>query len=177
VTTYVRWFDELGKDDTPVAGGKGANLGEMTHAGLPVPPGFVVTAEAYRAFIQQAGLADLIEHTIAATDVDDRRALVVAADAVQARIRAADVPSDVVAAVTDAYRELSRREGGAPALVAVRSSATMDDTAEASLDCTTITRGSTAQHSASLWQQRTDLGTTATTPCQLDMGVFMTKAR
>lgn len=132
MTTYIRWFDELGKDDTPVAGGKGANLGEMTRAGLPVPPGFVVAAEAYRAFIQHAGLADFIERTIAATDVDDRRALAATADAVQARIRAADVPSDVVAAVSDAYRELSRREGDAPALVAVRSSATMEDTAEAS---------------------------------------------
>ena len=132
MTSYVRWFDALGKDDTPVAGGKGANLGEMTRAGLPVPPGFVVTAEAYRAFIRHAGLADFIERTIATTDVDDRRALAAAADAVQSRIRAADVPSDVLAAVADAYRELNRREGGAPVLVAVRSSATMEDTAEAS---------------------------------------------
>src|SRR5512135_2307213 len=99
MATYVRWFDELGKDDTPVAGGKGANLGEMTRAGLPVPPGFVVAAEAYRAFIQHAGLGEFIERTIAATDVDDRRALAAAADAIQSRIRAADVPSDVLAAV------------------------------------------------------------------------------
>jgi len=132
MNNYVRWFDELGKDDTPVAGGKGANLGEMTRAGLPVPPGFVVTAEAYRAFIQHAGLAEFIVRTIAATDVDDRRALAAAADAVQARIRAADMPSDVRAAVVDAYHELSRREGGPPLLVAARSSATMEDTAEAS---------------------------------------------
>ncbi len=132
MATYVRWFDELGRDDTPVAGGKGANLGEMTRAGLPVPPGFVVAAEAYRAFIRHAGLGDFIERTIAATDVDDRRALAAAADAIQSRIRAAEVPSDVLAAVADAYRELARREGGAPPLVAVRSSATMEDTAEAS---------------------------------------------
>ncbi|TAK70504.1 MAG: hypothetical protein EPO22_01695, partial [Dehalococcoidia bacterium] len=56
MSNYVRWFEELAKDDTPVAGGKGANLGEMTRAGLPVPPGFVVTADAYRAFIERAGL-------------------------------------------------------------------------------------------------------------------------
>lgn len=128
---YVRWFEELSKTDTPVAGGKGANLGEMTRAGLPVPPGFVVTAEAYRCFVQHAGLADVINSTIAATDVDDRRALAAAADAIQARIRAAAVPADVLDAVAAAYAELSRREG-APQLVAVRSSATMEDTAEAS---------------------------------------------
>ncbi len=46
---YVRWFSEIGKDDVLVAGGKGASLGEMTRAGIPVPPGFVVTVDAFRA--------------------------------------------------------------------------------------------------------------------------------
>jgi pyruvate,water dikinase len=132
VSEYIRWFDQLGKDDTPIAGGKGANLGEMTRAGLPVPPGFVVTAAAYRSFIEHACLGPIIERTIAGTNVDDRRELADAADTVQSRIRAATVPSDVVAAVAAAYHELTRREGGAPPLVAVRSSATMEDTAEAS---------------------------------------------
>ena len=50
---YVRSFIELGRADSAVAGGKGANLGEMTHAGLPVPPGFVVTTDAYRAFVEK----------------------------------------------------------------------------------------------------------------------------
>jgi pyruvate,water dikinase len=132
VPEYIRWFDQLGKDDTPIAGGKGANLGEMTRAGLPVPPGFVVTAEAYRSFVDHACLGPIIERTIAATNVDDRRELADAADQVQSRIRAAAIPPDVIAAVADAYHELTRREGGAPPLVAVRSSATMEDTAEAS---------------------------------------------
>jgi pyruvate,water dikinase len=104
----------------------------MTRAGLPVPPGFVVTAAAYRSFIEHACLGPIIERTIAGTNVDDRRELADAADTVQSRIRAATVPSDVVAAVAAAYHELTRREGGAPPLVAVRSSATMEDTAEAS---------------------------------------------
>ncbi len=132
MSEYIRWFDQLRKDDTPVAGGKGANLGEMTCAGLPVPPGFVVTAAAYRSFVEHAGLGPIIERTIASTNVDDRRELADAADTVQSRIRAATVPPDVIAAVADAYHELARREGGAPPLVAVRSSATMEDTAEAS---------------------------------------------
>jgi pyruvate,water dikinase len=55
---YVRSFDELGKDDTAIAGGKGANLGELTRAGFPVPPGFVVTAQAYLAALDRAGLRE-----------------------------------------------------------------------------------------------------------------------
>ncbi|TAK66793.1 MAG: phosphoenolpyruvate synthase, partial [Dehalococcoidia bacterium] len=92
----------------------------------------VVTADAYRAFIERAGLRDFIDRMISATDVDDRRALASAADSIQARIRAAELPLGVLDAAVDAYRELSRREGGEPVLVAVRSSATMEDTAEAS---------------------------------------------
>lgn len=47
---YVEFFKEIGKDDIPIAGGKGANLGELTNAGIPVPPGFVITAETYLTF-------------------------------------------------------------------------------------------------------------------------------
>jgi len=48
---FIRWFEELGKEDVPLVGGKGANLGELTNAGIPVPPGFCVTAEAYKYFV------------------------------------------------------------------------------------------------------------------------------
>ena len=44
---YILWFAQLGKEDIPIAGGKGANLGEMTQIGIPVPPGFVVSVQAY----------------------------------------------------------------------------------------------------------------------------------
>ena len=63
----VRDFETLRRDDTPVAGGKGANLGEMTAAGLPVPPGFVVTGQAYLHALDVAGcrqrLLDIVEKT------------------------------------------------------------------------------------------------------------------
>ena len=52
VAPSVRSFADLGMTDTPTVGGKGANLGEMTRAGLPVPPGFVVTADAYLRTIE-----------------------------------------------------------------------------------------------------------------------------
>ncbi|WP_297069376.1 phosphoenolpyruvate synthase [Thermococcus sp.] len=48
---FIRWFEELRKTDVPLVGGKGANLGELTNAGIPVPPGFCVTAEAYKYFV------------------------------------------------------------------------------------------------------------------------------
>ncbi|WP_346270748.1 PEP/pyruvate-binding domain-containing protein, partial [Pseudonocardia sp.] len=49
---FIRRFDELARDDVDVAGGKGANLGELTRAGFPVPPGFVLTTDAYRAVVE-----------------------------------------------------------------------------------------------------------------------------
>ncbi len=129
---YVRWFDELQKADVPIAGGKGANLGEMVHAGLPVPPGFVVTAAAYHKFLDEAGLREPIQQEIDALDVNDRAALEAAAESIQARIRAASVPAEVEHALVSAYEELSQRDHTAAELVAVRSSATMEDTERAS---------------------------------------------
>jgi pyruvate,water dikinase len=71
MTGYARWFEQLSRDDVAIAGGKGANLGEMTRAGLPVPPGFVLLAAAYHAFVQETGLRGAIEHEIAAVDRTD----------------------------------------------------------------------------------------------------------
>ena len=128
---FVRWFEQLRKGDTPVAGGKGANLGEMAAAGLPVPPGFAVTAAAYRAFLDANALRDVIESRLGELDIEDRRALDGAAEAIQARIRDAGMPASVRDAVVAAYRTLARDEREAP-FVAVRSSATMEDTEQAS---------------------------------------------
>ena len=68
---YVRWFSEVGKGDIPSVGGKGANLGEMTQRGVAVPPGFCVTAEAYRVFVSSAGLGAKIKEIIESTNCDD----------------------------------------------------------------------------------------------------------
>jgi len=61
----VRRIDELGHDDIPYAGGKGANLGELTQAGFPVPPGFVVGAPAYAAFCDGSGLRSRLSERLA----------------------------------------------------------------------------------------------------------------
>src|SRR5574340_1673521 len=132
MSEYIRWFETLSKQDIAVAGGKGANLGEMAAADLPVPPGFVVTAAAYRRFLDQAGLRDDITRMVEQADIDDSQALSRTAEQVQARIDAAPVPDDVRAAFAAAYRALGRRTKDAAPFVAVRSSATMEDTAEAS---------------------------------------------
>ncbi len=122
----VVWFDELSKQDVALAGGKGANLGELTRAGVPVPPGFVVTAPAYRDYLERAGLGAYIAETLAGLDVSDRAALQEASHMVQRRFEAAPVPDELAAAVRHAYERL----GGGP--VAVRSSATAEDLPEAS---------------------------------------------
>ncbi|WP_373046117.1 phosphoenolpyruvate synthase [Vulgatibacter sp.] len=126
------FFEEIGKGDVARAGGKGANLGEMARAGLPVPPGFVVTVEAYRRFLEESGLAAEIDRRLAALDVDDAAALEQASADLQALVRGAAIPDSVRAPVTDAYRTLASRDGGADPLVAVRSSATVEDAAKAS---------------------------------------------
>lgn len=131
--SYIAWFEEVSKSDTASVGGKGANLGEMSRAGLPVPPGFVVTVDAFRAFLHANALEQEIEARLAALPVDDPAALHAAAETLQARIRRSTVPPDVQAAIVEAHRELARRTRAEGALlVAVRSSATAEDAAQAS---------------------------------------------
>ena len=125
---YVRSFDELGKDDTAIAGGKGANLGELTRAGFPVPPGFVVTAQAYLAALDRAGLReDVREAFEAALASSETTELPAACERIRAMVHKAGVATEVREEVERAYREL-----GEDPLVAVRSSATSEDGASTS---------------------------------------------
>ncbi|CAL9505932.1 Phosphoenolpyruvate synthase [Actinosynnema sp. ALI-1.44] len=120
MSRYVRDFAELRAHDTAVAGGKGANLGELTAAGLPVPPGFVVTADAYLASVRpvRAELDELLAKALVSPDDH-------VVERLQDLVRSAGVAPEVAADVRAAYREL----GGS---VAIRSSATSEDTAGAS---------------------------------------------
>ena len=126
----VRRFEELSRADVAYAGGKGANLGELTRAGLPVPPGFVVGAPAYAAFCDARGLRERIAAELEGLDVDDAAALEATARRLRELIEAEPVPPEVDEAVRVAYAELA---GADPvAAVAVRSSATAEDTEAAS---------------------------------------------
>jgi pyruvate,water dikinase len=128
----VKWFEDLGKADVNKAGGKGANLGELVKAGLPVPPGYVITAQAYLLFTTESGLSQKISHAIEGLDVDDTLALQAKAKEIQDMITNADMPSVIKSEIIKAYEELSKRDSVKAQFVAVRSSATMEDSEQAS---------------------------------------------
>ena len=126
----VRQFSELSRADVAYAGGKGANLGELTAAGLPVPAGFVVGAPAYAAFCDAYGLRDRIASRLEKLDVDDTAALEAASTEVRTTVESEPIPNAVRDGIVAAYRTLC---GDGPDLaVAVRSSATAEDTESAS---------------------------------------------
>ncbi|WP_424019890.1 phosphoenolpyruvate synthase [Halorientalis pallida] len=123
----VLWLDEIGADDLESVGGKAASLGELTAAGLPVPPGFVVTAGTYRRFIEETGID---EELFEAVDVDaeDSKALAEAEARAQELILETEMPEDLREEILASYEEIGDDE----AFVAVRSSATAEDLPDAS---------------------------------------------
>ncbi len=122
----VVWFSEVTKKDIPLVGGKGANLGEMTNAGIPVPPGFIVTASAYFDFIEKANLHDKIKSLLDPLDIHKSKQLQEVALKVQKLITDASMPKETAKAIEHAYSKMGK------GLVAVRSSATAEDLPEAS---------------------------------------------
>jgi pyruvate,water dikinase len=128
----VKWFEELGSKGVAQAGGKGANLGEMTKAGLPVPPGFVVTAQAYQRFVEESGLTAKIKRRLAGLNIDDSIQLRRKAKEIQRLISQTTIPNQIQQEVLTAYRALSKRDEVDAQFVAVRSSATMEDSETAS---------------------------------------------
>ena len=122
----VRWFDTIRVSDAALVGGKGANLGELVAAKLPVPPGFVVTADAYRYAIEQAGIADQLATLLAELDSTRAADLDRAAHETQALISGVTLPDDLERAIVDAYAQLGDE------VVAVRSSGTGEDASDTS---------------------------------------------
>ncbi len=126
----VRMFAQLGRDDVDYAGGKGANLGELASAGLPVPDGFVVGAPAYATFCLQTGLRDRLAELLDGVNVEDTAALQAASAAARRLVDETPMPEPLAAAIRSAYEQLASEDAQAP--VAVRSSATAEDTAATS---------------------------------------------
>ncbi len=122
----VVWLDQVGKQDVGLVGGKGANLGELVKADIPVPPAFIVTSEAFFHFLRQANLRPKLRRLLRDLDVNDSDRLWQVATRIQELIRSAPIPEEIAQAIREAYRAL----GGGP--VAVRSSATAEDLPEAS---------------------------------------------
>ena len=147
---FVVWFAEVDKHDIAVVGGKGANLGEMTQAKLPVPPGFIVTATAYHYFMDRAGIKTPIKKLLENLDYNDSQKLQKLSKEIRKLIREAPVPRDISDDIIDHYFKLGEQKtahetkdnrflknlGHITAAhetpVAVRSSATAEDLPEAS---------------------------------------------
>ena len=115
-------FESLDASDTHIVGGKGANLGALTRAGVPVPPGFCVTTRAYQLFIDQLSDADLRFGELDKLDGNDVEAARRAAEAMRSSLDRLPVPSEVASAVKESWQSL-----GADDPLAVRSSATAED--------------------------------------------------
>ena len=143
---FVKWFSELNKDSGSIAGGKGANLSEIYNLKVQVPPGFVVTAQAYNYFIEKAGLKEKIKEILGNIEYEDTENLNKATQEVREAIIKAELPKEIEEEILESYETLSTDEEikGNPAVhellrasskeefVAVRSSATTEDLAEAS---------------------------------------------
>jgi phosphoenolpyruvate synthase/pyruvate phosphate dikinase len=122
---FTKFFNEINKNNVSEAGGKGASLGEMTQAGIPVPNGYVITANAFEYFIDAADLRaeieavlDTVNHEVVHT-VDD------ASEKIRAIIESANIPSEIEAEIKSSFTKLGAE------FVAVRSSATSEDSADA----------------------------------------------
>ena len=113
----IRWFDSISLDDAPQVGGKGANLGELTAAGLPVPPGFVITSDAFLDAIDRSGARQKLRQVIDSADPDDPASLATCARRAQELVHATPVPDHLAEAVLAAYRRLGERHAGGRALL------------------------------------------------------------
>ena len=143
---FVKWFSELNKDSGAVAGGKGANLAEIFNLKISVPPGFVVTAQAYDYFIKKARLDEKIKNILSKIDYENTKQLDESTKQIRELIINSEFPKEMREEIIEAYETLSLtdydiKESGAldileansePVFVAVRSSATTEDLAEAS---------------------------------------------
>ncbi|WP_456392341.1 phosphoenolpyruvate synthase [Nitratifractor sp.] len=135
MSSFVKWFEEIGIEDVPEVGGKNASLGEMyrnlTQEGVRVPHGFAVTATAYRYVLEQNGLEEKLHAILDGLDYDDVAALQSAGKACRKLIQNAQIPEDLRREILAGYAKL-KEEYGEELSLAVRSSATAEDSPEAS---------------------------------------------
>jgi len=145
---FIYWFKELSKKDVAIAGGKGANLAEMASLRLPIPPGFVVAASSYKSFVEQTKIQKIILRELAKLDIEDTETLQNTAEKIQELILKTKMSIAIEEAIISAYKNMSIdievykaanhealkliKAGRDIPSVAVRSSATAEDSPEAS---------------------------------------------
>jgi pyruvate, water dikinase len=144
---FIKWFSELSNKDIATVGGKGASLAEMYNTGIPVPPGFVITAQAYQYFIKSSKLNKKISEILNETDVNETEILQNASKKIRSLIEEQTLPKEMQEAITEAYEILDAKKQTDKAsedamailknsqespFVAVRSSATTEDLIDAS---------------------------------------------
>lgn len=122
---FTKRFKDLSRHDASIAGGKGASLGEMTVAGIPVPPGFVVLSDAFEHFIEETDLAAEIDATLHKVDHKEIHTIEATAEKIQALILGEEMPKDIATEIKKSFKLLGTK------FVAVRSSATAEDSSSA----------------------------------------------
>jgi len=146
IPDFIKWFSELNKNSGKVVGGKGANLGEIYNLKVLVPPGFVVTAQAYDYFINKAQIEDEIKELLKKIEYENTDQLNETTKEIRDHIEKAEFPKEMEEDILEAYETLGAEESGMKSkqahdiikkspeaiFVAVRSSATTEDLAEAS---------------------------------------------
>jgi len=130
-STNILWLDQITNDDVALVGGKNASLGEMYQQlvpkGINIPNAFVITAKAYREFVEEAGLLNLVRSELSDLDTHDVKALQQAGKKVRSAFVKAPIPEGLAQEIREAYGNLSNAYGVVNVDVAVRSSATAED--------------------------------------------------
>jgi pyruvate,water dikinase len=129
-TEVIGWFADIGLDDRQHVGGKGGSLGELQRAGIAVPAGFVVKTVAFERFIRTLERHSPLRSRVAALSGDDLSVASACCAEIRARMTAEALPADLMDEIASAHAALCGGEGQTP--VAVRSSATTEDAADAS---------------------------------------------
>ena len=106
----ILWLEEIRKEDIASVGGKGASLGEMASIGLPVPPAFVVTAQAFRRFLIETGLDQKIFKVSENIDVENNAVLEKTADTIKTLVTRADMPAEIADDIKASYKKMTQKD-------------------------------------------------------------------
>lgn len=156
MTSHIMWFEGYWEGLKPEVGGKAASLGEMTGAGLPVPPGYALMTSAYRVSRDAADLDATLARLLHGLDTSDTDMVTDRCGRIRQHITDMPMDPEVEASLRQAYDELCRRSSADDVPVAVRSSATSEDSPDASF---------AGEHDTYLWVRGADAVVDAVRRC------------